>query len=241
MLAALDAGKHAVCEKPFGLGPAEALEMLERAVQRERLHFLDFEFRTLPARRALGSIVRGGQLGEVRHVVVTAMVAGARFPVMNREGWWQHRELGGGWLGAMGSHYIDAIRDWFGEARSVSAVLETRRRYLSSPEQGPAITADDGFTFRLMTEAGVACTMNSASTSGAEIGPRIEVYGSEGAAVLEQDQLLWFVDVDGERTTQFVDDPDESFRASEPGTVGSLGRADRASRSCRRAACAELS
>ena len=84
----------------------------------------------------------------------------------------------------MGSHYVDAIRAWFGEVRSVSAVLETRRQYLGSPEQGPAITADDGFTFRLITESGIACTMNSASTSRVEIGSRIEVYGSQGTAIV---------------------------------------------------------
>ena len=220
VLAALDAGKHAVCEKPFGLGPSEALEMLERAIQRDRLHFLDFEFRTLPVRRALGSMIRGGQLGEVRHVVITAMVAGGRFPVMNREGWWQQRELGGGWLGAMGSHYVDAIRDWFGEVRAVSAALETRRQYLSGAPRGPAITADDGFTFRLTTESGVACTMSSASTSGAEIGPRIEVYGSRGTAVLEQDRLLSLVDEHGEVTTECVGEPDEDFPHPSRGPLG---------------------
>ena len=131
VLSALDAGKHVVCEKPFGLGPAEALEMLERAEQRQRLHFLDFEFRTDPARRELEALIRRGDLGEVRQVAITAMVAGVNFPVMNREGWWQRRELGGGWLGAMGSHYLDALRVWFGEVSSVSAHLETRRTHLT--------------------------------------------------------------------------------------------------------------
>jgi predicted dehydrogenase len=220
VLAALDAGKHAICEKPFGLGPAEALEMFERAVQRDRLHFLDFEFRTLGARLALGSIVRRGRLGEIQHVVITAMVAGARFPVMNREGWWQRRDLGGGWLGAMGSHYIDAIRDWFGEVESVTASLETRRQYLASPEHGPPVTADDGFSFRLTTETGAVCTMNSSSTSGAEIGPRIEVYGSEGTAVLEHDRVVWVVDEHRDLTTQYVADPEDELPHPSLGPLG---------------------
>ena len=197
VLSALDAGKHVVCEKPFGLGPAEALEMLERAEQRQRLHFLDFEFRTDPARRELEALIRRGDLGEVRQVAITAMVAGVNFPVMNREGWWQRRELGGGWLGAMGSHYLDALRVWFGEVNSVSARLETRRTHLTDDPGAAPITADDGFMARLVTDSGVVCVLDTASSVGAVIGPRVEIYGTAGAAVLEHDHVLTVLDDSG--------------------------------------------
>jgi predicted dehydrogenase len=190
---ALDAGKHVVCEKPFGLSPVDAIAMLDRAIVRDRLHFLDFEFRTEPARRALLAAIEDETLGEVRHVAITAMVAGARFPVMNRDGWWQRHELGGGWLGAMGSHYIDAIRVWFGEIHSVAARLETRRRHLRLDPDAPAVTADDGFVARITTERGVSCVLNTASSIGVDIGPRVEVYGSAGTAVLEREHLLTIV------------------------------------------------
>ncbi|HEY3669654.1 MAG TPA: Gfo/Idh/MocA family oxidoreductase [Acidimicrobiia bacterium] len=202
VLTALDAGKHVACEKPFGLGPAEALEMLERATEARRLHFLDFEFRTDPARRALAALIERGDLGDVHQVVVTAMVAGARFPVMNREGWWLRSEDGGGWLGAMGSHYVDALRAWFGEIRSVAAHLEVRREHLSSAGATTPITADDGFCARLTTESGIVCTINSVSTIGAEIGPRIEMYGTSRTAVLENDRFLRIVDDAGNATTR---------------------------------------
>jgi predicted dehydrogenase len=194
VLAALDAGKHVLCEKPFGLTPSESLDMLRHAQDRELLHFVDFEFRTDLARRELGRVIRDGDLGEVRQVAITAMVAGLRFPVMNREGWWQRRELGGGWLGAMGSHYIDALRVWFGEIRSVSARLETRRTHLPEAPDAPPITADDGFVGRFVTESGVVCVVNTASSVGTSLGPRVELYGTAGAAVLDQDHVLTVVD-----------------------------------------------
>jgi predicted dehydrogenase len=197
VLTALDAGKHVVCEKPFGLSPLDALVMLERAVARDRLHFLDFEFRTEPARQSLSTAIADGLLGDVRHVTITAMVAGGRFPVMNRDGWWQRRELGGGWLGAMGSHYLDAIRVWFGEIVSVSALLETRRTHLEGDADAAPITADDGFVARITTETGVVCVLDTASSIGVDIGPRVGVYGTAATAVLEREHVLTIIDDSG--------------------------------------------
>jgi len=191
VVAALEAGKHVLCEKPFGLDVREANEMLHIAERLGRLHFLDFEFRTVPARRALAELIGSGALGEIRHVIVTAMVAGQRFPVMNRPGWWQEADRGGGWLGAMGSHYVDALRDWFGEIREVSASLETRRRTLGDRTGAElTITADDGFVALLRTVSDVACTLVTASSVHSELGPRVEVYGSHGTALLERDERL---------------------------------------------------
>ena len=192
VVAALEAGKHVFCEKPFGLNLQEAGLMLDTAKRVDQLHFLDFEFRTVPARRALAELIDSGGLGEIRHVVITAMVAGERFPVMNRYGWWQESERGGGWLGAMGSHYIDALRCWFGEIREVSASLETRRRALAdaASDDTPLITADDGFVAQLRTESDISCTLVTASSVYAELGPRVEVYGSRGTALLEGDTHL---------------------------------------------------
>jgi predicted dehydrogenase len=199
VLAALDAGKHVLCEKPFGLDPTESLDMLERAEARARLHFLNFEFRTDPARRELTTRIARGDLGEVRQVAITAMVAGLRFPVMNRDGWWQRRELGGGWLGAMGSHYLDAIRVWCGEIVSVSCHLETRRTHLGEGPDATPITADDGFVARFVTETGAVCVLDTASSVGASAGPRIELAGTGGAAVLEHDHQLTVIDGAGAR------------------------------------------
>jgi predicted dehydrogenase len=199
VLAALDAGKHVLCEKPFGLDPTESLEMLERARERSCLHFLNFEFRTDLARRELSARIARGDLGEVRQVAITAMVAGLRFPVMNRERLLQRRELGGGWLGAMGSHYLDAIRVWCGEIVSVSCHLETRRTHLGEGSHSTPVTADDGFTARLVTETGVVCVLDTASSVGASAGPRVEVTGTGGAAVLEHDHLLELIDATGDR------------------------------------------
>ncbi len=220
VLTALDAGKHVVCEKPFGLSPDDALAMLERAVARDRLHFLDFEFRTEPARVSLATAINDGVLGEVRHVTITAMVAGGRFPVMNRDGWWQRRDLGGGWLGAMGSHYLDAIRVWFGEIHSVAARLETRRTHLALDAEAALITADDGFVARITTDSGVVCALDTASSIGVDIGPRIEIYGTAATAVLEREHVLTIVDDNGKVEHHDFSPSDAAPRHPSRGALG---------------------
>ena len=222
VVAALEAGKHVFCEKPFGLDLREARTMRDTARRVDRLHFLDFEFRTVPARRMLADIIDAGELGEIRHVNVTAMVAGERFPVMNRYGWWQEADRGGGWLGAMGSHYIDALRDWLGEIEQVSATLETRRQTLGDAPDAPLITADDGFVAQLRTESGASCTLVTASSVYAELGPRIELYGSRGTALLERDTQLSFARDDeplAPIVTSAASDPDATAHPSR-GPVG---------------------
>jgi predicted dehydrogenase len=199
VLAALEAGKHVFCEKPFALDLAQAREMLAAARASGALHFLDFEFRTQPARRELRRRIRAGELGRIQQVEVAAMVDGRAFPVLNAHGWWHRRERGGGWLGAMGTHFIDALRDWLGEIREVSAHLETARAMLAPAHGGPPleVTADDGFSLRLRCESGTLCSISSSSFPRHSPGQRIECYGTEGSALILDDRELHVGQIEG--------------------------------------------
>jgi predicted dehydrogenase len=192
VLAALEEGKHVFCEKPFALDSGQAREMLGTARARGSLHFLDFEFRTQPARRELRRRIRAGELGRIQQVEIAAMVDGRAFPVLNTHGWWHRRDCGGGWLGAMGTHFIDALRDWLGEIREVSAHLETARRMLAPAGGGEAlaVTVDDGFSLRLRCESGALCSVSSSSSPRHSPGQRIECYGTEGSALILDDREL---------------------------------------------------
>ncbi|HUQ60369.1 Gfo/Idh/MocA family oxidoreductase [Lentzea sp.] len=67
-LAALDAGKHVLCEKPIGLSVAQAEEMVERAALRERFLMEGMWTRFNPLIRKVHQAVRDGEIGEVRTV-----------------------------------------------------------------------------------------------------------------------------------------------------------------------------
>jgi predicted dehydrogenase len=67
-LAALEAGKHVLCEKPFAANAAEAARMGEAAARAGRVLMEAFHWRYHPLAERLRAIVASGELGAVRHV-----------------------------------------------------------------------------------------------------------------------------------------------------------------------------
>src|SRR5258706_6871963 len=106
---ALAEGKAVLCDKPFALDADEAAELEAEARAAGVVALCNFEFRYGPARRMLREMVDEGSLGRIEHVNMTRHSAGSRVP-MRKWGWLFDRELGGGWVGAWGSHAVDALR-----------------------------------------------------------------------------------------------------------------------------------
>ncbi len=191
-MAALEAGKHVLCEKPFALNEREGLEMLEKARAKGVIHLVNYEFRTVPARAEMRRRVQDGFLGKVLHVHVTAFGNFVRATDGRMHPWWYQERAGGGWLGASGSHTIDTLRFVFGEITGVGAQIET---YFKEPRvlggERARSEVDDTF-FLLLRFAGGAMGAYLAGAAIATQGPpmRIEAYGSEGTLVLEGDRLL---------------------------------------------------
>ncbi|MGH9839178.1 MAG: Gfo/Idh/MocA family protein [Blastocatellia bacterium] len=124
-LAALDAGKHVICEKPMAMDSPQAAEMAARAADcPDQLAIIDHELRFNPTWRRMKELVDGGFLGDLHHVNVT-IASGFRHSAQRPWNWWSEVSQGGGLLGALGSHAIDALRWMFGEIESVSGVVET--------------------------------------------------------------------------------------------------------------------
>ena len=121
--AALAAGKHVLCEKPFARDTAEARTLLAAAEAAGVVHLLGTEFRFDAGQALLARVVRSGAIGEPRlalfalHVPVLA-AADAELPA-----WWADAGEGGGWLGAHGSQVIDQVRATLGEFATVTASL----------------------------------------------------------------------------------------------------------------------
>lgn len=193
---ALDHGRDVLCDKPFGRDAAEALAMRDRAVALGVLHFLNFEFRRHPARVKARALIDAGAIGVLRHVGWNHVGSGLR---SRPHGWLFDAERGGGWIGAYGSHCIDAIRDFFGgEVADCGAVLGTDITARPDADGTPRpVTAEDAFSAWLMMEDGGSASIDTAGSAPVGLPQHVVLRGSEGIIEIVDDRVLTLRRADG--------------------------------------------
>lgn len=192
-IAAFQVGAHVLCEKPLALNVDEGSEMLGWARQSRRVHVVDHEFRYLPARYYQRVLVDQGYIGEPVLLEAT-FLSGARWDPNRAWNWWMDAGQGGGVLGAVGSHYLDAFRWLSGrEVRAVTAQLHHTPQYARRPwpEGGSrAVSSDDGAVLSLELDGGLRGVVTLSAVAGGET-QRLAVHGTEGALVVQDDLQLW--------------------------------------------------
>ena len=188
-IAALDAGKHLICEKPTALNVAEAERLLDAGRRNPgRVAIIDHELRFLPSFRAARE--RIAELGGVRY-------AEARYASPSRANrarewnWWSDAGRGGGVWGAVGSHFVDALRYFRLEIEAAQATLKT---FIDERPFGDAtrkVTADDFATVTLRLRGGALAVMTfSAVSAGPDEPSVLTLHGEEGAMRLVSEELL---------------------------------------------------
>jgi predicted dehydrogenase len=191
-LRSLRAGKHVLCEKPTALDAAEARDMLAAARAAGRLALLDHELRFDATRRRLRDLVRDGYLGHLQHVQVS-VESDSRADPARPWSWWSDAAQGGGVLGAIGSHVVDAVRFTFGEVQRGRALLRAVVPERPDPAGGPprAVTADDYAALWLELEGGatVAAVLSVVSRTPRP-GWAMSAHGTLGTLLLEADGIL---------------------------------------------------
>jgi predicted dehydrogenase len=123
-IAAAEAGKHVVCEKPLGRDADESLEIWRRVAATGVVHLCAFNYRFVPAVQRARELIRAGELGEIVH-----------FRGRYLQDWggdasedaWRFRaaEAGSGALGDIASHVVDQARFLCGEIAAVSGTVRT--------------------------------------------------------------------------------------------------------------------
>ena len=190
-IAALQAGKHVLCEKPTAMNAAEAEKMLAAAQEHpDLISLIDHEMRFLPVQLKMHEMIKGGAIGKVFHVGTKWSSAG-RINPNKAWNWWSDSALGGGTLGAIGSHVIDAITVLTDSpVTSISADLRTfvRERPDAAGNQ-KQVTSDDYCSAQLRLANEISGTIHlSVVTPGPGVH-RVTVNGSEGGLVLDGDSL----------------------------------------------------
>jgi len=196
---ATDGGHAVACDKPFGRNADEAAAMCDLASDAGVVNIVNFEFRYDAVREQLRSLVQGGAVGDPVHFQSTMFAAISRTP-LRPYGWLFDKQLGGGWIGAFGSHVIDFARWSFGEI--VGASAEVRTTIAQRPDARGELhrcTAEDGFVATLRAETGVTIVIDSTSAAPVNLPPRTVVIGTDGVLETEGDQRITLHTADGQR------------------------------------------
>jgi predicted dehydrogenase len=201
-LAALEAGKHVLCEKPLANTVAEAEEMVaaaEAAAARGVLSSVGFNYRRVPALALARRLIEQGRVGQIRHIRAQYMqdwIVDPQFPLVWRL---QKDKAGSGALGDIGAHIVDMSYFLTGQRLvGVSARLETfvTRRPLpeaasglsasSSADDFGDVTVDDAAVFFGRTDGGALATYEATRfATGRKNAMRIEINGSDGSLAFD--------------------------------------------------------
>ena len=186
-IAALKSGKHVLCEKPFALDAAQAKRMVDAANHTGRTTMVAHEFRHTPQRAYIKQLLDEGYIGKFRLCTIELFLDRYVTAQPRTFTWMEQTSEGGGLLGALGSHYVDGLRHWFGEVASVSGTLSTLRPDLvDSTGKKVQAQTDDTFTMILEFVDGGMATMTASFATTPTRGAKIAVMGDNGTLVAEQ-------------------------------------------------------
>ncbi|MEM9248096.1 MAG: Gfo/Idh/MocA family oxidoreductase [Pseudomonadota bacterium] len=195
-LAALKRGAHVLCEKPTAMNAGEARSMLEAAQAAGRLHMIDHELRFNPTRARIAELIHGGELGEIRHVNITNIGASWADPASRPKGdWWSDASMGGGRLGANGSHQVDMLRWWLGEPKAVigQALTVLPDRIDRATGDAWTATADDLTHITLEMQSGALAQVFMSGVAANNMGNETQIFGSKGTLTLSNsNETLYF-------------------------------------------------
>lgn len=196
-LAALENRKAVLCEKPMAMNADQTARMVQAAKSAGVLALIDHELRFLNSRRTMKAMLQSGAIGQVRHC--NYLFRSDYRGVLDRSwDWWSDASMGGGTLGAIGSHVIDSFRWMLGtEVKSVLGMLTTHIKQRPDKASGTReVTSDDEakVLFRFADTASNTDATGVALLSVVESGKyenRLQVYGTTGALMVEEGGQLW--------------------------------------------------
>jgi predicted dehydrogenase len=127
-LAALEAGKHVLCEKPPALNAAEMRVLREEAAKRKLIYFFSRQYRFTAAMRAAKAAVEEGRLGKIYHAKAT-FVRSRGIPVGIGNWFTEKKRSGGGALIDIGVHALDSVWYLMGTPRPVAVTAQVFRNF----------------------------------------------------------------------------------------------------------------
>ena len=201
-VAALEAGKHVLCEKPLANSVEEAEAMVraaEAARERGIRSMVGFTYRRVPAIAYARRLVEEGRLGRILHVrgaYLQDWLVDPESPLTWRL---QKDRAGSGALGDIGAHIVDLAQFVTGETLTgVSALTETFVRERPVIDQaarngavatGP-VTVDDAAVLVSRLSGGALATFEATRfANGRKNAIRLEINGTDGSVAFDFEDM----------------------------------------------------
>lgn len=189
-LSAIRRGLAVCSEKPLGVSVAEAREMAEAARAAGVPTAVNFTYRSTNPMRHVERLLAEGRIGQLYHFSISFwqnIRADPRLPL----GYRMLRERGGGALHDIGVHMMDLLRWWFGEIEAVCGATHTAIPERPASAGIGRVTADDTASFVVRLAGSVSGTVQvSQVATGRQNYRRVELFGSEGSLVMEEDRTF---------------------------------------------------
>ena len=211
-VAALEAGKHVLCEKPLANTLIEAQEMAEAARLAGTVNMVCHNYRRVPAVQLAKRLIEEGRLGEIRlwrAVYLQDWLLDPATPMT----WRLRRETGGaGPLADLGSHLVDLARFLVGPIREVVGTAETfieerpHEREDGAKAQTDRVTVSDAAAWLARFGNGAMGTFEASPlVSGRKAKESFEINGSRGSIVFDLERM-------NELLVHFEDEKPAGFR-----------------------------
>ncbi len=146
-IAAAQAGKHVLCEKPLALNVSQCEAMLAAAKKAKIVHMVCHNYRRIPAIALAKKYIEEGVIGDIYHYYARYAqdwIVDPEFPLVWRL---QKGISGSGTHGDINAHIIDLARYLVGEFKEVSGLMNTfikERPLMDQTGKGAGLTAKAG-------------------------------------------------------------------------------------------------
>jgi UDP-N-acetyl-2-amino-2-deoxyglucuronate dehydrogenase len=207
-LAAFEAGKHVLVEKPMEITLEKADQMIVAAERADRRLGVIFQKRFNPAAQYLKEAVDAGKLG--RLTLGEASLKWYRSPGYFRSAGWRGTWVldGGGALMNQGIHFVDLLLWLMGPVQSVTAYADTLLH---------SIEVEDTLVASLRFQSGALGVIEATTAAFPRLSDRLEIVGTQGSVRIEDGQLRfkYFADEDGAEVGLYGLKPAHGLRAAK--------------------------
>lgn len=179
---ALNAGKHVIIEKPFGITMRACKLMMDAADRNDRIISVAENYRLARIQRTRSWAIAQGRIGDPRMFFWVEVSEG-----LGKWGWRNFKmDAGGGWALDGGVHFTDLMRYILGmEAEEVYAINKAYEpfRYDNPAERegGYAVDVEDAMIATIKFEQGVTAQWTWVGSAPGHAFRQHTVYGSEGS------------------------------------------------------------